>query len=141
MIYRAGAALVAILAIPLAPEPVLFVDAARESGLDFTHVNGASGRYYIVEEMGAGVALFDYDNDGDLDVFLVQGGPLGPDRPGRPAAGQTAPAYPASRLFRNDLTHDAAGKPQLHFTDVTARAGVGLRAYGMGAAVADYVNF
>ena len=44
-------------------------------GLAFTHVNGATGQYYMAEMMGAGVALFDYDNDGDLDVFLVQGGP------------------------------------------------------------------
>jgi hypothetical protein len=79
------------------------------------------------EVMGAGAALIDYDNDGDLDVFLVQGGPLG--------EAATAGAAPTSRLFRNDL---AAGK--LRFTDVTERAGVGLRAYGMGAAVADYDN-
>ena len=42
----------------------------------FTHVNGATGQYYLPEMMGAGVALFDYDNDGDLDVFLVQSGAL-----------------------------------------------------------------
>ena len=42
----------------------------------FTHVNGATGQYYLPEMMGAGVALFDYDNDGDLDVFLVQSGAM-----------------------------------------------------------------
>jgi hypothetical protein len=74
------------------------------------------------EVMGSGGALFDYDNDGDLDVFLVQGGPFA-------GAGGDAPT---SRLFRNE------GK--LRFTDVTSAAGVGLRTYGMGAAIGDYDN-
>jgi enediyne biosynthesis protein E4 len=112
----------------------LFVESAAEAGLTFTHVNGASGRYYIAEEMGAGVALFDYDSDGDLDVFLVQGGPLGDDV--SPSRG----ARPTSRLFRNDLTAPGGGRPALHFTDVTERAGLGLEAYGMGAATGDYDN-
>ncbi len=103
-------------------QPAIFIESAASSGLVFTHANGASGQYYMPEVMGAGAALFDYDNDGDLDVFLVQGGPL---------AAAKADA-PTSRLFRND------GK--LRFTDVTTAAGVGLRSYGMGAAVGDYDN-
>src|SRR5262245_57105415 len=98
----------------------IFVESAAETRLNFTHVNGATGQHYLPEQMGAGVALFDYDNDGDLDVFLVQDGPLNGSAPA------SSPTYPTSRLFRNDLTRGADGKPRLHFTDVTARAGVGL---------------
>ena len=112
--------------VPSAAEP-LFTEVAADVGLKFTHMNGGTGQYYMAEQMGAGLALFDYDNDGDLDVFLVQGGPLA-------ASAVTASQSPTSRLFRNELVE--GGK--LRFSDVTERAGVGLRAYGMGAAVADY---
>ena len=117
-----------------AAQAPLFGDVASASGLDFTHRNGASGQYYMPEVMGAGVALFDYDNDGDLDVFFVQGKSLG----AADARGSKSP--PTSRLFRNDLKTGPGGARQLRFTDVTARAGLGLHAYGMGVATGDYDN-
>ncbi len=121
-----------LLAIPFssaaAPKEV-FVDRAKELGVDFVHQNGMSGHLYLPEVMGSGVALFDYDNDGDLDILFVQGGPLGP--------GAAPGAAGGPRLYRNDLS---AGHG-LHFTDVTAESG--LRAgsgYGMGVAVGDFNN-
>ena len=134
MIRVAPIVMVALmLSIAAAPASrPLFTEAAVASGVTFIHANGATGRYYMPELMGAGVALFDYDNDGDLDLFLVQGGPLD--------ASGNAHGPVTSRLYRNDLTTGRGGQGRLHFTDVTAAAGVGLRAYGMGAAVADYDN-
>ena len=122
-----------LAARPLGPvrmaEP-LFVEAAAATGLAFTHHNGATGQYYMPELMGAGVALLDYDGDGDVDVFLVDSG----------AVAGSAAGSSSGRLFRNDLTVTAGGRRTLRFTDVTSRAGIGFRAYGMGAAVADYDN-
>ncbi|MBI3470307.1 MAG: CRTAC1 family protein [Candidatus Solibacter usitatus] len=113
-----------------APAPqARFRDVAAETGLDFRHFPGAGGQFYMPEIMGAGVALFDYDNDGDLDVFLVQGMPLD---------GSAAPAgvLLGNRLFRNELVPSG----QLQFTDVTAEAGLGHIGCGMGAATGDYDN-
>jgi len=73
-----------------------FRDAAGETGLRFVHHNGMTGQRYMLEMVGPGAALLDYDNDGDLDVFLVQSGPL--VRGGAPDA-----AHPNCRLYRNDL--------------------------------------
>src|SRR6266851_8715608 len=86
-----------------------FTDAASQSGLTFTHFNGMSGEFYYPELMPPGVALFDYDNDGDLDVFVVQGQMLG----SKPIDRAQFPPGDASslrgRLFRNDLQVTANG--------------------------------
>jgi hypothetical protein len=115
------------------------VERAHASGLDFTHFNGMSGAFYYPEIMAPGVALLDYDNDGDLDVYVTQGQMLG--------AGKTlADAFNPptgelrDRLFRNDLVVNADGTRTVHFTDVTAQSGIDLRTYGMGVAVGDFDN-
>jgi len=114
---------------------VLFADATEASRLSFEHFNGMSGALYFPEMMGGGVALFDYDGDGDLDVYLVQGQMLG----GKPVSEATfAPRYSlplTDRLYRNDLEDGV-----LRFTDVTTDSGLRAEGYGMGVAAADYDN-
>ena len=113
-----------------------FVDRAAAAGIDFTHFNGMSGRFYQPEMMGPGVAMFDYDNDGDLDIYLVQGGRLGP---GPPLL--SPPKGPLTdRLYRNDLVVHPDGTRTLHFTDVTEQSGLKTTGYGMGVAVGDFDN-
>ena len=110
-----------------------FVDRAAETGLAFRHVNGMNGQFYYPEIIAPGVALFDYDNDGDLDVFLIQGGPLG-------SAKTSSAGLPGGRLYRNDLTVKLDGTRTLRFTDVTEASGIKATQYGMGAASGDYDN-
>ena len=115
----------------------LFREAAEEVGLKFHHFTGATGEYYMPEIMGAGVALFDYDNDGDLDVYLVQGTVFDPNQVPRLAKFPPPPGWkPGNRLFRNLLSETG----RLQFVDVTEKAGVGHIGYGMGVAVGDYDN-
>jgi hypothetical protein len=120
--------------IASSPPAPIFRELASDVGLHFEHVTGATGEHHMPEIMGAGGALFDYDNDGDLDVYLVQGRPLesGKQLLFPPAAG----SGPGNRLFRNMLGETGT----LRFQDVTEKAGVGHDGYGMGAATGDYDN-
>ena len=114
-----------------------FVDRAAETGLDFVHFNGMTGQFYQPEMTGPGAGLFDYDNDGDLDVYLVQGELLGE---GEPLLAPRAEQPPGDRLYRNDLEIAADGGRTLRFTDVTAEAGIAAHGYGMGVAAGDFDN-
>ncbi len=117
-----------------------FVDRANDTGLRFTYFNGMSGEFYFPEMLPGGVALLDYDNDGDLDIFFVQGQMLGAGKTLNDATIQPASLPLKGRLFRNDLVVNPDGTRTLHFTDVTEQSGIDAHGYGMGVAAADFNN-
>ncbi len=104
---------------------VSFKDITRTAGIDFVHENGAAGDRLLPETLGSGAAFFDFDNDGDQDLLLVNSDHWEEGRPqGRPR--------PTQVLYRND----GGGT----FSEVTSAAGLDAGFYGMGAAVGDYDN-
>jgi hypothetical protein len=110
--------------LPGTPNPVTFVDVARSAGITFQHDNAASPEKYLIETMGAGCAWIDYNQDGLLDLYLVNSAATELYKPKQPLR---------SALYRNN--GDGS------FTDVTGKAGVGAdRLFGMGVAVGDYDN-
>jgi len=108
-----------------------FVDATQRLGVNFRYQASHTSRKYLLETMGAGVALFDYDNDGRLDMYLVNGAPLSD-----PTPKGTVPQKTDSQYW-NRLYHQ---KPDRTFEDVTEKAGLEGTGYGMGVAVGDYDN-
>lgn len=108
-----------------------FVDVTSVLGISFEYMSSHTSQKYLPETMGAGVALLDYDNDGRLDIFLVNGAPLADPTPKGTIPQKTGPKY------WNRLYHQ---KPDGTFEDVTEKAGLQGAGYGMGVAVGDYDN-
>ena len=132
-IAASSAAFVAARVPELSPFQVMLVDVTARTGITFKHDNSATTRKYLIETMGGGVGMIDYDHDGWLDLFFTNGAPLSDP--------MDAGAHPiktdgfGNRLYRNN--HDGT------FADVTRAAGVdgiGTSAYGMGVAAGDYDN-
>ena len=103
------------------PAPIRLEEVTEASGIEYANVSGEPEKRFIVSSLGSGAAVFDYDADGDLDLYLVNGAPLRDRTPG--------PGAP-NRLFRNE--------GGLRFTDRTEAAGVGDRGWGYGVAASDY---
>jgi hypothetical protein len=119
------------LAFSQAQPPANFVDITTKAGIDFQHQAPHTSKKYLIETMGSGAALFDYDNDGRLDLFLVNGAPFADPTPKGTIPQKTGPKY------WNRLYHQ---KPDGTFEDVTEKAGLQGVGYGMGVAVGDYDN-
>jgi len=121
---RAGAVAGRATTLSSSITPIRFRNIAAQAHVDFALRNHASGRKYQVETMTGGVAVIDYDNDGWMDIYFVNGAQL-------PEMKKTSPQF-WNRLYRNN--RDGT------FSDVTEQAGVAGEGYGMGAAVGDYDN-
>jgi hypothetical protein len=102
---------------------IVLRDVSKETGIAFTHTDGGCGKRYVMETVSAGLALFDYDNDGDIDIYFLNGAPL---------KEAEVDVLPKNALYRNE--------GNWKFTDVTEKAGVGDSRYGLGVAVGDYDN-
>ena len=113
------------------PPGETFVDVTQRLGVTFQYRSSHTSKKYLLETMGPGVALFDYDNDGRLDIYLVNGAPLADPTPKGTVPKKTGPQY------WNRLYHQ---KPDGTFEDVTEKAGLQGEGYGMGVAVGDFDN-
>src|SRR5690242_13992381 len=123
----------ALIGAALTPE-VQFTDVTQTAGVTFTHANSPTSNKYLIETMGGGVALLDYDNDGRLDIFFTNGAKLADPIPAGGAPDKS------DRTYWNRLYHQNSDGT---FTDVTETAGLTgamQNRYGMGVAVGDYDN-
>jgi hypothetical protein len=111
--------------------PGKFVDITQKAGVHFQHQALHTTRKYLLETMGSGVALFDCDNDGRLDLFLVNGAPY---------TDPTPPGFIPQKSSPQDWNRMYHQKPDGTFEDITEKSGLKGVAYGMGVAVADYDN-
>ncbi len=119
----------------------VFSESSLPAGFDFHLFNGASGEIYFLEIMGSGGGLIDFDGDGDLDLYAVQGTMLAPGKGVDDALVPPKHSLPLTdRLYRNDLDIDAQGHRSLRFTDVTEEVGLTRSEYGFGLATGDYDN-
>ena len=118
-------------AAPTSITPGKFVDITPATGIHFLHQAPHTSRKYLIETMGSGVALFDCDNDGRLDLYLVNGAPYPDPTPPGTIPQKTGPEY------WNRMYHQ---KKDGTFEDITEKAGLKGVGYGMGVAVADYDN-
>ncbi|UCG59540.1 MAG: CRTAC1 family protein [Phycisphaerales bacterium] len=116
-------AVLTICAYARADGAIILNDVTKETGITFAHTDGSSGRRYIVESVSAGLGLFDYDGDSDVDIYFINGAPL---------KGTKSDTVPKNRLYRNE--------GGWRFTDVTDEAGVGDTGFGLGVAAGDYDN-
>jgi hypothetical protein len=116
-------ALLCIRACVLADGAIVFSDVTKETGITFVHTDGSSGQRYIVESVSCGLALFDYDGDGDVDIYFLNGAPL---------KGTKYDKAPTNELYRNE--------GGWRFTNVSDQAGVGDTGFGLGVAAGDYDN-
>ena len=111
--------------------PGRFVDITQKAGVYFQHQARHTSRKYLLETMGSGVALFDCDNDGRLDLYLVNGAPY---------TDPTPPGFIPQKTSPQDWNRMYHQKPDGTFEDITERSGLKGVGYGMGVAVADYDN-
>ncbi len=121
--HIAASVLLCVFADACAKGSIILNDVTKETGITFTHTDGGCGQRYIMETVSAGLALFDYDGDGYIDIYFLNGAPL---------EGTKSDVVPRNALYRNE--------GNWRFTDVSEEAGVDDDGYGLGVAVGDYDN-